>query len=41
MMFLKKFLKITEDHTLKVGNHYDTPLPLRNLVMTLAKNHYG
>ena len=34
----KKFLKIMEDQVVKVGNHYETPLPLRNPEMTLPNN---
>ena len=34
----KKFLKIMEDRVVKVGNHYETPLPLRNPEITLPNN---
>ena len=34
----KKFLKIMEDQVVKVGNHYETPLPLRNSEMMLLNN---
>ena len=34
----KKFLKIMEDQVVKVGNHYKTPLLLRNPEMTLPNN---
>ena len=34
----KKFLKITEDQVVKVGNHCETALPLRNPEMTLPNN---
>ena len=34
----KKFLKLMDDQTVKVGNHYQTPLPLRNPVMKLPNN---
>ena len=34
----KKFLKIMEDQVVKVGKHYETPLPLRNPEMTLPNN---
>ena len=34
----KKFLKIMEDQVVKVGNHYETPLPLRHHEMTLPNN---
>ena len=34
----KKFLKIMEDQVVKVGNHYETPLPLRNPEMMLLNN---
>ena len=34
----KKFLKIMEDQVVKVGNHYKTPLPLRNPEMMLPNN---
>ena len=34
----KKFLKLTDDQTVKVGNHCQTPLPLRNPVMKLPNN---
>ena len=33
-----KFLKIMEDQVVKVENHYETPLPLRNSEMTLPNN---
>ena len=33
-----KFLKIMEDLVVKVGNHYENPLPLRNPEMTLPNN---
>ena len=34
----KKFLKLMDDQTVKVGNHYQTPLPLRNPVMKMPNN---
>ena len=34
----KKFLKIMEDQAVKVRNHYETPLSLRNSEMTLPNN---
>ena len=34
----EKFLKLMDDQTVKVGNHYQTPLPLRNPVMKLPNN---
>ena len=34
----KKFLKIMEDHLVKVGKHYEIPLSLRNPEMTLQNN---
>ena len=34
----KKFLKIMEDQVVKVGNHYKTPLSLRNPGMMLPNN---
>ena len=34
----KKFLKIMEDHLVKVGKHYEIPLSLRNPKMTLQNN---
>ena len=34
----KKFLKIMEDQVVKVGKHYETPLPLRNPEMMLPNN---
>ena len=34
----KKFFKLMDDQTVKVGNHYQTPLPLRNPVMKLPNN---
>ena len=33
-----KFLKLMDDQTVKVGNHYQIPLPLRNTVMKLPNN---
>ena len=33
-----KFLKLMDDQTVKVGNHYQIPLPLRNIVMKLPNN---
>ena len=30
----KKFLKLMDDQTVKVGNHCQTPLPVRNSVMS-------
>ena len=33
-----KFLKIMEDLVVKVGNHYETPLPVRNPEMMLPNN---
>ena len=34
----KKILKLTDDQTVKVGNHCQTPLPLRNPVMKVPNN---
>ena len=34
----KKFLKIMEDQVVKVGNRYETLLPLGNPEMTLPNN---
>ena len=34
----KKFLKIMDDQTVKVGNHYQTPLSMRNPVMKTLNN---
>ena len=34
----KKLLKLMDDQAVKMGNHYQTPLPLRNLVMKLPNN---
>ena len=34
----KKFLKIMDDQTVKVGNHYQTPLSMRNPVMKMLNN---
>ena len=34
----KKFLKLMDAQTVKVGNHYQTPLPLRIPVMKLSNN---
>ena len=34
----KKFFKIMEDLVVKVGNHYETPLPVRNPEMMLPNN---
>ena len=34
----KKFLKLMDDQTVKIGNHYQTPFPLRNLVTKLPNN---
>ena len=34
----KKFLKLMDDQRVKVGNHYQTPLPMRNPVMKLSNN---
>ena len=34
----KKLLKLMDDQAVKVGNHYQTPLPLSNLVMKLPNN---
>ena len=34
----KTFLKLMDNQTVKVGNHYETPLLLRNSVMKLPNN---
>ena len=34
----KRFLRIMNEQTIKVGNHYQTPLPLRNPAMMLPSN---
>ena len=34
----KKFLKLMDDQRVKVGNHYQTPLPMRNPAMKLSNN---
>ena len=34
----KNFLKLMDDQTVKVGNHYQNPLPLRDPVMKLPNN---
>ena len=34
----KTFLKLMDDQTVKVGNHYQTPLPLRNPAMKLPND---
>ena len=34
----KNFLKIMEDQVVKVGNHYETALPMRNPEMILPNN---
>ena len=34
----KKFLKLMDDQAVKVGNHFQTPLSLRNPVMKLPNN---
>ena len=34
----KRFLRIMNEQTIKVGNHYQTPLPLQNPAMMLPKN---
>ena len=34
----KRFMRIINEQTIKVGNHYQTPLPLRNPAMMLPNN---
>ena len=34
----KRFLKILDAQTMKVGNHYQTPLPLKNSYVKLPNN---
>ena len=34
----KRFLRIMNEQTIKVGNHYQTPLPLQNPAMMLPNN---
>ena len=34
----RRFLKIVDTQTMKVGNHYQTPLPLKNPDVKLPNN---
>ena len=34
----KRFLRIMDEQTIKVGNHYQTPLPLQNPAIMLPNN---